>query len=132
WGISATIGNLQTAGDVLMAPLQPYGKCNWRLIKANIDKQIAVIPVIPDEIETYPWAGHLGIQLAHKVVPIIEASSTTLLFINTRGMSENWYQTLLTVAPHLAGAIALHHGSIEQELRLWVEEALHTQKLKAV
>ena len=47
-------------------------------------------------------------------------------------MSERWYQTLLTLAPDLAGAIALHHGSIEQELRLWVEEALHTTKLKAV
>ena len=47
-------------------------------------------------------------------------------------MSETWYQTLLTVAPQLAGAIALHHGSIEPELRLWVEESLHTGKLKAV
>jgi very-short-patch-repair endonuclease len=47
-------------------------------------------------------------------------------------MAERWYQALLDVAPQLAGAIALHHGSIEQELRLWVEDALHTQKLKAV
>lgn len=66
------------------------------------------------------------------LVPIIEQSKTTLIFINTRGMSETWYQTLLTIAPQLAGAIALHHGSIEQELRLWVEDALHTEKLKAV
>ncbi|MGG2324748.1 helicase-related protein, partial [Salmonella enterica] len=64
--------------------------------------------------------------------PIIEQSKTTLILINTRGMSETWYQTLLTIAPQLAGAIALHHGSIEQELRLWVEDALHTEKLKAV
>ncbi len=47
-------------------------------------------------------------------------------------MSERWYQKILEIAPDLAGAIALHHGSIEQELRLWVEEALHTTKLKAV
>ena len=47
-------------------------------------------------------------------------------------MSERWYQALLNVAPELAGAIALHHGSIEQELRLWVEDSLHTGKLKAV
>ncbi len=47
-------------------------------------------------------------------------------------MSERWYQKLLDVAPQLAGAIALHHGSIEHELRTWVEEALHVQKLKAV
>lgn len=128
WGISATIGNLEEAKEVLMSPLQQEGVT----IKAQLDKQIKVIPIIPDEIEKYPWAGHLGIKLAEKIIPIIEQSNTTLIFINTRGMSETWYQTILSVAPQLAGAIALHHGSIEQELRIWVEEALHTQKLKAV
>jgi ATP-dependent helicase Lhr and Lhr-like helicase len=67
-----------------------------------------------------------------KVLPIINASKTTLIFINTRGMTEMWYQALLNAAPELAGAVALHHGSIEQELRFWVEENLHTGKLKAV
>jgi len=128
WGISATIGNLPEAKDVLLAPLQQEGV----IVRATINKQIVVESILPDEIEKYPWAGHLGIKLAEKLVPIIEQNRTTLIFINTRGMSETWYQTLLNVAPQLAGAIALHHGSIEQELRLWVEEALHTEKLKAV
>ncbi|HXB95538.1 MAG TPA: helicase-related protein, partial [Puia sp.] len=35
-------------------------------------------------------------------------------------------------SPDLAGAIALHHGSIDMALRNWVEEALHEGKLKAV
>ncbi|HMU60002.1 MAG TPA: helicase-related protein, partial [Chitinophagaceae bacterium] len=94
--------------------------------------QIEVESVFPDEIEKYPWAGHLGIKLAHKIIPIIEQSRTTLIFINTRGMSETWYQTLLDVCPDLAGSIALHHGSIDRELRTWIEENLHTGKLKAV
>ena len=47
-------------------------------------------------------------------------------------MAERWYQEILNVAPELSGAIALHHGSIDMELRLWVEEALHEGKLKAV
>ncbi len=128
WGISATIGNLEQAKEVLLAPLQKEGV----IIKAVIDKPIEVHTIIPDEIEKYPWAGHLGIKLAASLIPIIEASKTTLIFINTRGMSETWYQTLLNIAPQLAGTIALHHGSIEQELRLWVEDALHTEKLKAV
>lgn len=128
WGISATIGNLEEAKEVLMAPLRKEGVT----IKAKLTKKTEVISILPDEIEKYPWAGHLGIKLAAKLVPVIEQNRTTLIFINTRGMSETWYQTLLTVAPQLAGAIALHHGSIEQELRLWVEEALHTEKLKAV
>lgn len=134
WGISATIGNLDEAKQVLLYPAAPNNnKTNWgEIVVANLDKQIRIESIIPDEIEKYPWAGHLGIKLADKVVPIIEQSRTTLIFINTRGMSEMWYQTLLTVAPQLAGAIALHHGSIEQALRLWVEDALHTETLKAV
>lgn len=128
WGISATIGNLEEAKEVLLSPIRQNGV----IIRAQIDKQIEIKSIIPDEIEKYPWAGHLGIKLAEKIIPIIEASNTTLIFINTRGMTETWYQTILSIAPHLAGAIALHHGSIEQELRQWVEDALHTQKLKAV
>ncbi len=128
WGISATIGNLEEARDVLLSPLKNSGV----IIRAKVDKQIEIKSIIPDEIEKYPWAGHLGIKLAEKIIPIIEESNTTLIFINTRGMTETWYQTILSIAPQLAGAIALHHGSIEQELREWVEDALHTQKLKAV
>ena len=153
WGISATIGNLEQARDVLLAPLQSSlenttlnnisthqlasestNRPNNQhvIIKANLKKSIVIESVLPDEIEKFPWAGHLGLNLAQKVVDIIRANVTTLIFINTRGMSERWYQSILTLAPDLAGAIALHHGSIEQELRKWVEDALHTTKLKAV
>jgi ATP-dependent Lhr-like helicase len=128
WGISATIGNLEEAKDVLLSPLGNKGI----IIKAAMRKEIEVESVIPDEIEKYPWAGHLGIKLVNKVIPIINNSRTTLIFINTRGMSEMWYQALLTAAPELSGAIALHHGSIDMELRTWVEDNLHSGKLKAV
>jgi len=128
WGISATIGNLQQAKEVLLSPLNEEGI----IIKAKLDKKIAVHSIYPDEIEKYPWAGHLGLKLIDKVLPIIAGSRTTLIFINTRGMSERWYQALLEVEPELSGVIALHHGSIEQALRLWVEDALHEGKLKAV
>ncbi|HSB92395.1 MAG TPA: ligase-associated DNA damage response DEXH box helicase [Flavitalea sp.] len=137
WGISATIGNLDEASEVLLSPLKLLDHITGIpiqrvIVKAAIDKNIKIIPVFPDEIEKYPWAGHLGIRLVDKVIPIIETSRTTLIFINTRGMSETWYQTILNVAPELAGAIALHHGSIDMELRSWVEDSLHTGKLKAV
>ncbi|MEJ7609999.1 MAG: DEAD/DEAH box helicase [Ferruginibacter sp.] len=128
WGISATIGNLEEAKNVLLSPLRKEGI----IIKARVKKKFRIESVIPEEIEKYPWAGHLGIKLADKVIPIVEANKTTLIFINTRGMSETWYQTLLTVAPDLAGVVALHHGSIERELRTWVEEALHEGILKVV
>ena len=132
WGISATIGNLEQARDVLVSPILNKIKDAPVIVQAKLDKRIEIISVIPDEIEKYPWAGHLGIKLVNKVIPIIENSRTTLIFINTRGMAERWYQEILNVAPELSGAVALHHGSIDMELRLWVEEALHDGKLKAV
>lgn len=131
WGISATIGNLEQAREVLLAPLAANRE-NWAEVRANINKSIVIESILPDEIEKYPWAGHLGIKLIDKVIPIIHKSRTTLIFINTRGMSERWYQGLLNVSPDLAGAIALHHGSVDADLRIWVEEALHSGKLKAV
>jgi ATP-dependent helicase Lhr and Lhr-like helicase len=132
WGISATIGNLEQAQEVLVSPVMDKIKDPPVIVKAKLNKRIEIESVFPDEIEKYPWAGHLGIKLVHKVIPIIANSRTTLIFINTRGMSERWYQEILNVAPELAGAVALHHGSIDMELRLWVEEALHSGKLKAV
>jgi len=128
-GISATIGNLVQAKEVLLASL---GTPHDFIVRAQMDKPIDVESILPDEIEKYPWAGHLGLRLIHKVIPILEQSRTTLIFINTRGMSETWYQSLLTACPDLAGTIALHHGSIDMALRNWVEEALHEGKLKAV
>jgi len=133
WGISATIGNLDEAMEVLMAPLRLIDAEQIGIIvRARVNKKIEIRSVLPDEIENYPWAGHLGIKLAHKILPILQESKTTLIFINTRGMSEQWYQALLHIAPELSGVIALHHGSIEMELRTWVEDALHEGKLKAV
>ena len=135
-GISATIGNLEQAKEVLLASLGMEGLSVGGgrdfIVRAQMDKPIDVESILPDEIENYPWAGHLGLRLIHKVIPILEQSRTTLIFINTRGMSETWYQSLLTACPDLAGVIALHHGSIDMALRNWVEEALHEGKLKAV
>jgi len=134
WGISATIGNLLQAEEVLLSPLSQLGLStkDFQIVTANVHKPIHIESIFPDEIEKYPWAGHLGIKLVEKVIPIIKESKTTLIFINTRGMTEMWYQALLKACPDLAGTIALHHGSIEQDLRFWVEDNLHSGNLKAV
>jgi ATP-dependent Lhr-like helicase len=129
WGISATIGNMEEAVAALMGDTPPE-KC--RVIRADIPKVIEIESVLPDEVDRFPWAGHLGIKLVEKIIPIINDSQSTLIFTNTRAQCEIWYQKLLDVAPELAGAIAMHHGSISRELRDWVEEALHEARLKAV
>jgi ATP-dependent Lhr-like helicase len=128
WGISATIGNLEEAMDVLI----PYPEVLKIIVVANIEKKITITSILPDHIDMLPWAGHLGHKLADKLLPIIHKSKTTLIFTNTRGQAELWYQNLLKLDESLAGQIAIHHGSIDYELRNWIEEAIHTGALKAV
>ncbi len=130
WGISATIGNMEQSLQVLLGNY--YKSKPHRVIKANIEKEVEIISIFPDEVERLPWAGHLGIQLLDKVIPIIKESKTTLLFTNTRSFAEIWYQKILDKAPELSGLLAMHHGSISKELRDWVEDQLHEGKLKAV
>jgi ATP-dependent Lhr-like helicase len=128
WGISATIGNMEEALDVLV----PYEEVLKVIVKADLEKKIDIRSVLPDHIDMLPWAGHLGHKLAHKLLPIIHKSKTTLIFTNTRGQAELWYQNLLKLDESLAGQIAIHHGSIDHELRNWIEDAIHTGALKAV
>ncbi|MCB0700108.1 MAG: ligase-associated DNA damage response DEXH box helicase [Chitinophagales bacterium] len=127
WGISATIGNMEEAMHVLLGEEQ-----NGVMIRAQQKKKINIETILPESVERFPWAGHLGLKMIEYVIPIIRNSRSTLLFTNVRSQAEMWYQKLLDAAPDLAGAIALHHSSIEMETRLWVEEALHKGKLQVV
>ncbi len=130
WGISATIGNLDEAREVLFGTDTTGMKTT--LIRSKIKKKIEVRSILPDEIERFPWGGHLGIKLLEKVIPIIKKSKTTLLFTNTRSQTEIWFQRIHDAAPELSGLIAMHHGSLSREVREWVEDALRAEKLKAV
>ncbi len=128
WGITATIGNLEEAQQVLI----PYDILKTKMIVAKEKKNIEIISVLPDELEVLPWAGHMGVKMVSKIIPIIYANHTTLIFTNTRNQSEIWYQQILKTEPDLAGQIAIHHGSIDAELRNWIEDALSDGLLKAV
>jgi ATP-dependent Lhr-like helicase len=145
WGISATIGNMDQAVQALLGvnpltstnpkPLPTLGRIKGGLsvvIRADIKKKIEVISILSDTLEKMPWAGHLGIQLLDKVVEIVKQSTSTLIFTNTRSFAEIWYQKMLDRAPELSGLVAMHHGSISQQLRNWVEDQLHQGRLKAV
>ena len=131
WGISATIGNLEQAREVLLGPSSPALE-NSVLVKANLNKKITVKSIIPEQMETFPWRGHLGLHLLDEVVPIIHNSKTTLLFTNTRSQCEIWFQKILEKYPEFAGEMAMHHGSINKDTRLWVEQAIRNESLKAV
>ncbi len=130
WGISATLGNMEEASEVLMGSEERYK--NSVTIKASIQKNIQVESILPTSIEFFPWHGHLGLHLIDELIPILENSRSTLVFTNTRGQAERWFQELLERVPEWAGQIALHHGSLDRKVRNWVEESLHEERLKVV
>lgn len=128
WGISATIGNLEEAMHVLLGA----DEANGIIIKSNLHKKINLQTILPETVERFPWAGHLGIKMIKHVLPVIYNSNSTLFFTNVRSQAEIWYQALLDAAPDLAGRMALHHSAIDGEMRAWVEEQLHLGTLKVV
>jgi ATP-dependent Lhr-like helicase len=130
WGISATIGNLYEAADVLLG--NDILEHQVRIIRAKLNKQILIESVIPSNIEEFSWAGHLGIKLLPQVMEIVAKSRTSLIFTNTRAQSEIWYMAILEKYPEYAGVMAMHHGSLDNDLRNWVEQALHNEALRLV
>ncbi|MBF6026678.1 ligase-associated DNA damage response DEXH box helicase [Pseudomonas sp. P115] len=126
WGISATLGNQSHALDVLI----PQG--DGINVQGQTAKELRVDTLLPPTAERFPWAGHIGLKMLPNVVAEVDASSSCLVFTNTRAQSEIWYQALLDARPDWAGVIALHHGSLSRETRDWVERALKEGQLKAV
>ena len=126
WGLSATIGNLETAAQVLTGQPAP------RLIDAAIDKAIEIETLIPETVDRFPWSGHLGTQLLPRVIDVLHEGESTLIFTNTRSQAEIWFRDLLRAAPDLLGAIAMHHGSLDREIRREVERLLLEGRLRAV
>lgn len=127
--LSATIGNLEEGLKVLVGN---QASRPTRLIHGKSKKKISISSVLPENVERFPWAGHLGMTMAPRVVEAIEPANTTLVFTNTRNQTEQWYQELLRLRPDWAGCLALHHGSLDGSVRKWVEGALREGKLKAV
>ena len=124
WGL-ATIGNLDLAQEICWEWASSQG------LFRN-EKNIKVKSLVPKNMERFPWRGHLGLHLLPEVVKVVWRSRSTLVFTNTRAQCEIWFQRLLDAHPDWAGQMAMHHGSMNKETRLWVEEALRNDALKLV
>ena len=129
WGLSATLANLDEALACLVGP---GNAGEARIVEGLADKQILIATARPATIHRFPWGGHIGLALLPQVIDAIDDARSTLIFTNVRSATEIWYQALLDARPHWAGQIALHHGSLERDVRDFVEEGLRTGRLRAV
>ncbi|WP_164272837.1 ligase-associated DNA damage response DEXH box helicase [Stenotrophomonas sp. B1-1] len=127
WGLSATLGNLQQARQVLL-PDQPDAP----LVEGARQRPVQVQTLLPPAGERFPWAGHLGLVQLPRVLHAIQGARSTLLFTNTRAQAELWHQALAAVWPEDADSLALHHGSLDPTLRQQVEDGLRAGSLRCV
>jgi len=127
WGLSATLGNLEEARDVLL-PHAPHAA----LVSGVRPRQVQVETLLPEQEERFPWAGHLGLSQLPRVLERVFAQRSSLLFTNTRAQAELWFQALGAVWPEDADTLALHHGSLDPALRAAAEQGLRDGSLRCV
>ena len=127
WAISATIGNLdEAARSALGAGSEP------RLITAAIARATEIRSLLPESIDGFPWAGHLGLRRYEDLVAALEPGVSTLLFTNTRNQAERWHQCLRYACPEMEHALALHHSAIDRAEREAIEAGVKAGSLRWV
>ncbi|TYT26423.1 ligase-associated DNA damage response DEXH box helicase [Luteimonas viscosa] len=127
WGLSATLGNLEQARDVLL-PHAPGAA----IVQAAKPRSLTLDTLLPEAGERFPWAGHLGLSQVQRVAARLQAAGTTLLFANTRAQAELWHRALAATWLDAPETLALHHGSLDPKLRAAVEQGLREGSVRCV
>ncbi|MEO6104333.1 MAG: ligase-associated DNA damage response DEXH box helicase [Pseudoxanthomonas sp.] len=127
WGLSATLGNVEEARDVLL-PHAPHSP----LVSGVMPRKLVLETLLPEAGERFPWAGHLGLAQLPRVLDKLMKVRTSLLFTNTRAQAELWFQALGAVWPEEQSSLALHHGSLDPGLRTVAEAGLRDGSLRCV
>ncbi len=116
WALSATVAKPEAAArQAVGVGVEPT------VIAAGVERPIVVESLLPQRIERFPWSGHLGLAMLGPLLEWLDPARSTLLFTNTRSQAERWFAEILKARPEWARQLALHHGSIEREVRERIE-----------
>jgi len=88
--------------------------------------------LIPEEMDRFPWAGHLNTKLLPQVLARIEQAQSAIIFTNTRSQCEIWYQSIIAERPEWFETMAIHHGSLDKAQRQMVEDGLKSGRFRGV
>lgn len=127
WGLSATLGNLDEARDVLL-PHAPPGT----VVAGARPRRIRISSLLPAQDRSLPWAGHLGLAQLPQVYARLFDVRASLLFTNTRAQAELWHRALESIWPEAPQTLALHHGSLDPRLRAAAEQGLRDGSIRCV
>jgi ATP-dependent Lhr-like helicase len=127
WAVSATLGNSEEAAQVAVGlGTEPI------IIRTDLQRKTVIHSILPESVDTFPWAGHLGLRMFEELVNALDIEKSTLIFTNTRFQAERWYQAISFALPDYADRIALHHSSIDVAQREAIEAGLKSGEIKWV
>lgn len=127
WAVSATLGNLPEAAQTAIGLTeQPV------IIQADLQRDTMIKSILPQAVDSFPWAGHLGLRMFEELVEALDIEKSTLIFTNTRNQAERWFQALQFALPEHENLIALHHGSIDVKEREAIETGVKNGDIKWV
>jgi len=116
WALSATLSNVEEAAQAAVGV-----GASAVVVRDELPRPIEVESLLPADPRRFPWAGHLGMTMLEPLLRWLDPSIPTLLFTNTRSQAERWFAEILKARPEWAERLALHHGSIELEIRERIE-----------
>ena len=132
WGVSATLGNLETAADTLLGYRADGTPQPRQLVRGMVPKDTQIEALTPDTMDRFPWAGHLNTKLLPGVMQQLEAARSAIVFTNTRAQCEIWFQSIIAANPAWFEFTAIHHGSLSRQQREDVEDGLKTGRYRVV
>ena len=127
WGLSATIANIGDAARALVGEGRVAS-----VVHAEMPREIEVKSLLPDSVERFPWAGHLGLTMLKPLMEWLDPAVSTLVFTNTRSQAERWHAAIQWERPEWRDVLAIHHGSLERAERERVEAGLKDGSIRIV
>ncbi|HEU4838689.1 MAG TPA: ligase-associated DNA damage response DEXH box helicase [Micavibrio sp.] len=110
-GLSATIAEPDIARDWLCG-------ADGTIVKATA-RVTPDITILKSKLRI-PWAGHMAVYAMPEIYQALTQSRMSIVFVNTRAQAELIFQELWRLNDKDL-KIALHHGSLERDLRRKVE-----------
>jgi ATP-dependent Lhr-like helicase len=126
-GLSATVAPVDEVARFLVG----VGR-DCDVVDVGASKRIEMSVHSPLGSNPYPVAGFTGVRLVGELGELVRRHRTTLVFTNTRSGAEATTFWLKSATPELANQIECHHGSLDRDSRLEVEDRLKRGELRAV
>ncbi|MDB6075989.1 MAG: associated domain protein [Verrucomicrobiaceae bacterium] len=126
-GLSATAAPLPLLGRLLVGE----GR-TCEIVKAKVVRRRRVEVLSPLRKNPYPSSGWTATRVLTDIARLVSLKQSMIIFCNTRSTTESLAHRLKVALPDIASQIEAHHGSLDRDVRLEVEDRLKRGELRAV